>query len=33
VLEGGDQIELGSVKMTYRVFRARGSTETRRSKS
>jgi DNA-binding winged helix-turn-helix (wHTH) protein len=32
VLEGGDQIELGSVKMTYRVFRARGSTETRQSR-
>jgi DNA-binding winged helix-turn-helix (wHTH) protein len=32
-LEGGDQIELGSVKMTYRVFRARGSTETRRSRT
>jgi DNA-binding winged helix-turn-helix (wHTH) protein len=31
-LEGGDQIGLGSVKMTYRVFRARGSTETRRSR-
>jgi DNA-binding winged helix-turn-helix (wHTH) protein len=30
VLEGGDQIELGSVRMTYRVFHARGSTETRR---
>jgi DNA-binding winged helix-turn-helix (wHTH) protein len=32
-LEGGDQIELGSVKMRYRVFRTRGSTETRRSRS
>lgn len=32
VLEGGDQIELGSVRMTYRVFHARGSTETRRSR-
>jgi hypothetical protein len=30
-LEGGDQIELGSVLMTFRVFRAAGSTETRRS--
>ncbi|HET7295414.1 MAG TPA: winged helix-turn-helix domain-containing protein [Vicinamibacteria bacterium] len=30
-LEGGDQIELGSVLMTYRVFRAGGSTETKRS--
>jgi DNA-binding winged helix-turn-helix (wHTH) protein len=33
VLEGGDQIELGSVLMTFRVFRAEGSTETRRSRS
>ena len=31
LLEGGDQIELGSVLMTYRVFRSTGSTETRRS--
>jgi DNA-binding winged helix-turn-helix (wHTH) protein len=31
-LEGGDQIELGSVLMTFRVFRATGSTETRRSR-
>jgi DNA-binding winged helix-turn-helix (wHTH) protein len=30
-LEGGDQIELGSVAMTFRVFRAAGSTETKRS--
>ncbi len=30
-LEGGDQIELGSVLMTYRVFRTTGSTETKRS--
>jgi DNA-binding winged helix-turn-helix (wHTH) protein len=33
LLEGGDQIELGSVLMTYRVFRAAGSTETKRSRS
>ena len=32
VLEGGDQIELGSVLLTYRVFRAAGSTETKRSR-
>ena len=32
LLEGGDQIELGSVLMTYRVFRAAGSTETKRSR-
>ena len=31
-LEGGDQIELGSVLMTFRVFRAAGSTETKRSR-
>jgi len=28
VLEGGDQIELGPVVLTFRVFRAAGSTET-----
>jgi len=32
VLGGGDQIELGSVRMTFRVFHERGSTETRRSR-
>jgi DNA-binding winged helix-turn-helix (wHTH) protein len=32
-LEGGDQIELGSVMMIFRVFRAAGSTETKRSRS
>jgi DNA-binding winged helix-turn-helix (wHTH) protein len=31
LLEGGDQIELGSVSMTFRVFRSGGSTETKRS--
>jgi DNA-binding winged helix-turn-helix (wHTH) protein len=31
-LEGGDQIELGSVLMTFRVFRATGATETQRSR-
>ncbi len=31
-LEAGDQIELGSVLMTFRVFRAIGSTETKRSR-
>lgn len=31
-LEGGDQIELGSVLMTFRVFHATGSTETKRSR-
>jgi DNA-binding winged helix-turn-helix (wHTH) protein len=30
-LEGGDQIELGPVMMTFRVFRHAGSTETHRS--
>jgi len=30
-LQGGDQIELGSVLMTFRVFHATGSTETKRS--
>ncbi len=33
LLEGGDQIVLGKVLMTYRVFRATGSTETKRSRS
>ena len=31
-LEGGDQIELGSVLMTFRVFHATGATETQRSR-
>jgi DNA-binding winged helix-turn-helix (wHTH) protein len=31
-LEGGDQIELGPVLMTFRVFRSAGSTETQRSR-
>jgi len=32
LLEGGDQIELGSVRMTFRVFHATGATETQRSR-
>jgi DNA-binding winged helix-turn-helix (wHTH) protein len=32
-LEGGDQIELGPVLMTFRVFRSAESTETQRSRS
>jgi DNA-binding winged helix-turn-helix (wHTH) protein len=31
-LEGGDQIELGSVVMTFRAFHATGATETQRSR-
>jgi hypothetical protein len=31
-LEGGDQIELGPVRMMFRVFHARGSTKTQRSR-
>ena len=31
-LEGGDQIELGSVLMTFRAFHATGATETQRSR-
>lgn len=31
-LEGGDQIELGPVVMTFRVFRATGATETHRTR-
>jgi pSer/pThr/pTyr-binding forkhead associated (FHA) protein len=31
-LEGGDQIELGPVLMTFRVFHATGATETQRSR-
>jgi DNA-binding winged helix-turn-helix (wHTH) protein len=31
-LEGGDQIELGPVRMSFRVFRATGSTQTQRSR-
>ena len=31
-LEGGDQIEVGSVLMTFRVFHATGATDTHRSR-
>jgi hypothetical protein len=31
-LEGGDQIELGPVRMSFRVFRATGPTQTQRSR-
>jgi DNA-binding winged helix-turn-helix (wHTH) protein len=31
-LEGGDQIEVGSVLMTFRAFHATGATETQRSR-
>ena len=31
-LEGGDQIELGPVLMTFRAFHATGATETQRSR-
>lgn len=31
-LEGGDQIELGSVLMTFRAFHSTGATETQRSR-
>jgi DNA-binding winged helix-turn-helix (wHTH) protein len=31
-LEGGDQIEVGSVMMTFRAFHATGATETQRSR-
>ena len=31
-LEGGDQIELGPVLMTFRAFQATGATETQRSR-
>jgi DNA-binding winged helix-turn-helix (wHTH) protein len=31
-LQGGDQIELGSVLMTFRVFHATGTTDTHRSR-